>query len=174
MMGDVESVFAKEHDLLVMEDAAQAHLARFEGQAATFSFFPGKNLGAYGDAGFVLCATAEIERLAKMHANHGRLDKYLHEFVAGNYRMDGLQATILGVKLRYLDARTEARIKSAALYDELLVPHGFTVIEPAPGEGSRAVYHLYVVEVANRGAMMDHLKEQIEEVVTTFLEVAEP
>jgi dTDP-4-amino-4,6-dideoxygalactose transaminase len=164
-MNEICSI-AEERKLAVIEDCAQAHMGALEGKpvgtfghAATFSFYPGKNLGAYGDAGFILCRDAEIERLAKMHADHGRQGKYLHEIVAGNYRMDGLQAAILSVKLKYLPEWTDRRIRNAEIYDRLLKPHGFQVIERTGGEGTRAVYHLYVVEVSNREAVMERLRK---------------
>ncbi len=155
---------AEDKELAIVEDCAQAHMAALDGRpvgtfghAATFSFYPGKNLGAYGDAGFIICRDAEIERLAKMHADHGRQGKYLHEIVAGNYRMDGMQAAILSVKVKYLREWTKSRIRNAEVYDRLLKPLGFQVIERNGGSGSRSVYHLYVVEVSNRDAVMKHL-----------------
>ncbi len=156
----------KEHDLEIVEDCAQAHMAAYKGKAVgtfggagTFSFYPGKNLGAYGDAGFIICRDAEVERLAKMHADHGRQGKYLHEIVAGNYRIDGMQAAILSVKLKYLEGWTANRIASADRYDRLLQPKGFQTIERTGGEGTRSVFHLYVVEVSNRDAVQEHLNK---------------
>jgi dTDP-4-amino-4,6-dideoxygalactose transaminase len=161
---DVDAVraIAEDYDLVVIEDAAQAHLARLHGRslgtigdAGTFSFFPGKNLGAYGDAGFILTRTGEVDAIIGKLINHGRIDKYLHELVGYNYRLDTLQAAVLNAKLPYLAGWTENRRRIAARYDAKLKPLGFKVIEHIPG--AEPVYHLYVVEVSNRDAVCTHL-----------------
>ena len=153
--------FAKAHKLHVVEDCAQAHLAKWNGQAvgtfgdvATFSFYPGKNLGAFGDAGFILTEDSERFDFIKRYINHGREDKYKHSFFGGNFRMDGMQAAVLDVKLTKLAAWTERRRELAKAYDERLVAKGFTVLKPRPQ--ATPVYHLYVVEVSNRQEVMDH------------------
>jgi dTDP-4-amino-4,6-dideoxygalactose transaminase len=156
---------AKKHGLKVVEDCAQSHLATLDGRhlgtwgdAATFSFYPGKNLGAYGDAGMVFAkAEAHAERVRKI-LDHGRLSKYEHDVVGSNYRMDDLQAAVLGVKLRHLEGWTRRRREIAARYDAALQPAGFRTIEAIPG--AVCVYHLYVVEVSNRDEVIARLKEQ--------------
>jgi dTDP-4-amino-4,6-dideoxygalactose transaminase len=153
---------AEEHGLLLIEDAAQAHLATYRnrsigtfGHAATFSFYPSKNLGAYGDAGLIVTRDAETAGRARRLLDHGRSSKYEHDVVGSNCRMDGLQAAILSVKIRHLEKWTDQRRRLAAIYDDRLRRTGFKVVEP-PG-GANAVYHLYVVEVANRNAVMEHM-----------------
>ena len=146
---------ASKHGIKVVEDAAQAHLATYRGHHAgtigdcgTFSFYPGKNLGAYGDAGFVVCRDASVAKTISKLRDHGRFAKYQHDMVGYNQRMDGLQAAVLSVKLRHLDQWTEARRKNAARYDARLRQAGFKTIEPS--NASVSSYHLYVVEVSNR------------------------
>ncbi len=155
---------AKRHNLFVVEDAAQAHGARYKGKrigtfgdCACFSFFPGKNLGAYGDAGGLVTNRADLAEKMRMYANHGRIDKYNHEMEGINSRLDGLQAAILDVKLQYLDQWSEQRRNIAKLYDEglrgvVMTPYVHPDVEP--------VYHLYVVRVRNRAAVIQHLKDQ--------------
>lgn len=147
--------FAREHGLKVIEDCAQAVLAKWKGQpvgtfgdVATFSFFPGKNLGAFGDAGFILTENAQTFAWVKKYINHGRTDKYLHDFFGGNFRMDGLQGAVLAVKLPHLKSWTGRRRELAKAYDERLKPKGFVVLKPRAE--CEPVYHLYVVEVSNR------------------------
>ena len=118
---------AEEHNLYIIEDCAQAHGAEYKGKkvgsighVATFSFYPGKNLGAYGDGGAITTNDDELAKKARMIANHGRIAKYDHDFEGRNSRLDGIQAAILSVKLKYLNAWTEQRIKIADLYMELL------------------------------------------------------
>ena len=156
---------AIEHKLYIVEDCAQAHLAAYKekpvgtfGEAGTFSFYPGKNLGAYGDAGFVLTHTEGLLQKVSMYANHGRTTKYEHEFMAGNYRMDDLQAAILSVKCKYLSQWTDSRIKAAKKYDAILKPKGHKVIEVCPD--TKCVYHLYVIEVDDRKELMEELNNQ--------------
>lgn len=154
---------ARKHHLKVIEDCAQAHLSTFKdipvgtwGDAGTFSFYPGKNLGAYGDAGLILTKEENVFQTASMLVNHGRTKKYEHDLLAGNYRMDGIQAAILDVKLPKLKMWTERRLTIAARYDESFEKRGFKVIKKQH-EGT-CVYHLYVVEVSNRDEVMNHLK----------------
>src|SRR3989339_1470557 len=156
---------AKKHDLMVIEDCAQAHMATFENQAvgtfgsgATFSFYPGKNLGAYGDAGLVLCKDSSLRDAVSQHVNHGRLGKYEHAFFAGNFRMDGLQGAVLNTKLKYIGEWTKKRINNAQIYDRLLKKNGFKVIEVT--SGAKCVYHIYLVEVSNRAQVMEDLKDK--------------
>ncbi|MBF0524507.1 MAG: DegT/DnrJ/EryC1/StrS family aminotransferase [Deltaproteobacteria bacterium] len=156
---------AAKHGLKVVQDCAQAHGAAIQGKPLAaygdmlaFSFYPGKNLGAYGDAGAVLTNDAGLADRAKMFANHGRISKYDHEFEAVNSRMDGIQGAILNVKLAHLDEWTEGRRRNAAVYDELLHPvPGITT--PGIVSGNRHVYHLYVIRSGRRDALAAYLKE---------------
>jgi dTDP-4-amino-4,6-dideoxygalactose transaminase len=149
---------ASDHGLIVIEDAAQAHGAEWAGQragslgiAATFSFYPGKNLGAFGDAGAVVTSRLEIADRVRALANHGRTHgsaHYEHDFVGTNSRLDALQAIALSGKLAFLDDWTERRIALAARYREQLRELGVGQVEVAPA--ARHVYHLFVVRVAGR------------------------
>jgi dTDP-4-amino-4,6-dideoxygalactose transaminase len=156
---------ARENNLYVVEDAAQAHGAEIDGKragtlgdVACFSFYPGKNLGAYGDAGAVVTNNSDLAVKCRMIANHGRITKYDHEFEGINSRMDGIQAAILSVKLKYLDGWLENRRKAADLYNEYLKDVK-GVITPYVPEEMRHVYHLYVIRVQNRGNIQNELKE---------------
>jgi dTDP-4-amino-4,6-dideoxygalactose transaminase len=155
---------AKKHGLKVIEDCAQAHGARYKGRsigtmgdAATFSFYPGKNLGAYGDGGAMTTNSDEFALKAKMFANHGRIEKYDHAIEGVNSRLDGLQAAILRVKLARLPEWTEARRQHAYRYNELLKHPG--VICPAEIDDVIAVYHLYVIRV--KKALRDALQKYL-------------
>jgi dTDP-4-amino-4,6-dideoxygalactose transaminase len=156
---DALMALARQHGLVVVEDAAQAHLARYQGQAVgtigdagAFSFYPGKNLGAAGDAGFIVTRdSAAATRLAKL-VDHGRLSKYTHDVIGYNQRLDSLQAAVLSVKLPYLAGWNETRRGHARHYDERLRAQGFKTLEALPG--ALPVYHLYTVEVANREETM--------------------
>ncbi len=155
----------EKHNLFLIEDCAQAHLAELNGQGVgtfgdfgTFSFYPGKNLGAYGDAGAVTTQDSNLLKTATMHINHGRTEKYEHEFCAGNFRMDGIQAAILSVKAKYINTWTNQRIAAAKKYDEILKNKGFKVLETTPN--SKCVYHLYPIEVSNRDEVLAHLKNK--------------
>lgn len=156
---------AEEYGLFLIEDAAQAHGAEIEGQRvgtfghlACFSFYPSKNLGAYGDAGAIVTNDQGLSRTCRMIANHGRTEKYDHEFEGVNSRLDGLQAAILNMKLKYLESWTERRRRISAVYGEFL--QDSEVVTPVEAPGVRHVYHLYVVRVANRDAVQTALKEQ--------------
>lgn len=156
---------AKHHNLKVIEDAAQAHGARWRGRrvgalgdAACFSFYPGKNLGAYGDAGAVVSQDEDLIERVRMLANHGRLEKYTHQMEGVNSRLDGLQAAILRVKLRYLDSWNAARQQHAAHYIEALKDSG--LILPVVHPEAESVWHLFVVRVSEREKFQARLKEQ--------------
>ena len=143
---------AKKHNLRIVGDAAQAHGAVYKGRPIAtladitcFSFYPGKNLGAYGDGGAFVTNNAEWAAMGRMLANHGRTKKYDHDFEGVNSRLDGIQAAILNVKLRYLDRWTESRRQNAYRYNAALMDAG--VVTPAEIDNVRAVYHLYVVRV---------------------------
>ena len=158
---DAIMAIAKKHKLWVIEDCAQAHLARYKGKlvgtfghAATFSFYPGKNLGAYGDAG---CAVTNDDRLADWmttFARHGGKGEHVMEGI--NSRMDGLQGAVLKVKLPHLAAWTEARRRVAARYDKLLSGLG-DVVTPKVAPDRDHVYHLYVISTEKRDALKKHL-----------------
>lgn len=163
---DMESLMkvAKKHNLHVIEDCAQSHLATWNGKGTgtfgemgTFSFYPGKNLGAYGDAGAITVQDPELHKLVSMHVNHGRTKKYEHDFCAGNFRMDGIQAAILDVKLKRLQEWTEKRRELACYYESFLKPHGFKTI--GTKQGAKCVYHIFLVEVSNRDEVMNHFKK---------------
>lgn len=155
---------ATRRDLRVIEDAAQAHGARWNGQRVgsigdlgCFSFYPGKNLGAYGDGGAVVGADDELVERVQMLANHGRKDKYLHQIEGVNSRLDGLQAAVLRVKLRHLDSWNELRAKNAAEYSARLAgqPH---LTPPRLHELGDSVWHLFVVKTEDRDGLSATLK----------------
>ncbi|MCG3198885.1 MAG: DegT/DnrJ/EryC1/StrS family aminotransferase [Candidatus Omnitrophica bacterium] len=164
-MEDLLSI-ARKHNLAVVEDAAQAHGARVNGKpvgtlgdAGCFSFFPGKNLGAYGDAGAVISGDPAIAHKVRMLSNHGRSDKYLHEIEGLNARMDGLQAAILRAKLPYLNGWIEARRAKARVYQELL--SGIEALElPAEEPGCESAWHLYVIRLDRRDECLAFLRER--------------
>lgn len=154
---------ASRHGLAVVEDCAQAHLATYRGEkvgtlgsAGAFSFYPGKNLGACGDAGAVLSNDlALIDKVRKL-LNHGRSEKYIHEIIGYNHRMDEIQAGILSVKLKYLRHWTDERIKLAGRYSKLLGEHNAIGI-PHVQDGGEHVYHLYVVQLDDRDRVAEVL-----------------
>jgi dTDP-4-amino-4,6-dideoxygalactose transaminase len=154
---------AQRHGLWVLEDCAQAHLARYKGRlvgtfgnAATFSFYPGKNLGAYGDAGCIVTNDDHLAGWMAAYARHGGKGEHVMEAI--NSRMDGLQAAILRAKLPHLDAWTQARRRLASEYDRLLIriPE---VETPKIGPERDHVYHLYVIRTESRDALQAHLAE---------------
>jgi dTDP-4-amino-4,6-dideoxygalactose transaminase/acetyltransferase-like isoleucine patch superfamily enzyme len=161
---DMEAIatVARRRGLAIIEDAAQAHGAECAqrrigtwGDIACFSFFPSKNLGAYGDAGAVVTNTKALaEKVGKLR-DAGRSEKYLSDIVGTNSRLDTLQAAVLGVKLRYLENWNEARRKVAALYTEKL--SGLPLKLPTERANSRHVYHLYVIRTPRRDALAKHL-----------------
>lgn len=162
-MDEVMRIAAK-HNLWVIEDCAQAHLARYKGRqvgsfgiAATFSFYPGKNLGAMGDAGAIVTGDAALARRMAMFARHGGLKKGEHEIEGINSRLDGLQAAILSVKLRYLPDWTRARRLIASRYNAALA--GMDGLEiPRAAFGREHVYHLYMIRHRSRDALAEHLR----------------
>jgi dTDP-4-amino-4,6-dideoxygalactose transaminase len=154
---------ANKHGLLVLEDCAQSHAATINGQkagtfghAASFSFYPGKNLGAYGDAGGMVTNSDEIAKIARAIANHGQEGKHNHTREGRNSRMDGIQAAVLNTKLPHLETWTEGRRKNAQLYHSLLHEK---VQRPHERENFRHVFHLYVIQHDNRDGLMAKLKE---------------
>jgi len=156
---------ANEHGLYIIEDCAQAHGAEYKGKrvgsigdVATFSFYPGKNLGAYGDGGAITTNNEDLAKKCRMIANHGRIAKYDHEFEGRNSRLDGLQAAILSVKLKYLSAWTERRIEIANHYSEHLKGVKDLVL-PIRQDWAKQVYHLFVIRTDRRDELKDYLAE---------------
>ena len=154
---------ARRRSLRVIEDAAQAHGAEYRGRRcgalgdlACFSFYPGKNLGAYGDAGGVTGNDAALLGRVRKLRDHGRTTKYEHDEVGFGERMDALQAAILGVKLRHLEPWTECRRAHARVYNALLRDE--RLVLPQEASDIRHVYHLYVVRTQQRDDMLAHLK----------------
>ncbi len=157
---------AREHGLAVIEDACQAHGAEYNGRSAgsmgeagCFSFYPGKNLGAYGEAGVVVTNNTDLDEKIRMLRDHGQAKKYQHALVGWNARMDGLQGAILSVKLRYLNAWNEARRKNAALYNDLLIEDQGIII-PYEAPGAKHVYHVYAIRAQDREALLRVLAEK--------------
>lgn len=146
---------ATRYGIKVIEDAAQAHGAEYKGRrigsigdAACFSFYPGKNLGAYGDGGAVVTNDGILAKKVRMYANHGRIDKYDHEVEGVNSRLDAMQAAVLTVKLKHLEKWNGLRRRNAYFYNNCL--KDLNVETPQEIKQIRAVYHLYVVRVDSR------------------------
>ena len=157
---------AREHSLKVIEDAAQAHGADYAGRRigtwgdlATFSFYPAKNLGAYGDAGAVVTNDDTLANTVRMMKDHGRTQKYLHDFPGVNSRLDTLQAAILSVKLARMEEWNEARRSVVARYDSALSEFSWLTLPTEIPEG-RHVYHLYVVQSDSRDDLLRHLAKE--------------
>jgi dTDP-4-amino-4,6-dideoxygalactose transaminase len=156
---------ARKHNLRVVEDCAQAHGATYKGKKvgtfgdiACFSFYPGKNLGAYGDAGCLCTNDEALAVKARKIANYGGLTRHEHEFAGRNSRLDGMQAAILSVKLKYIDQWNEARQRHAKGYNDGLRDSGLKL--PEIPTHSTHVFHLYVVQVDNRDIVQQKLKER--------------
>lgn len=170
-MGPIMALAAK-HNLWVIEDCAQSHLAQYRGQivgtigtAATFSFYPGKNLGAIGDAGGLVTNRDDVAEFATLFARHG--GKGDHQIEGINSRMDGLQGAVLRIKLPHLDAWTAERQRIASQYDAALKGVG-DIVTPVIGEGRTHVYHLYVIRTQRRDALRKHLKDHGVETVLNY------
>jgi dTDP-4-amino-4,6-dideoxygalactose transaminase len=156
---------AARHGVPVIEDAAQAVAAEYGGRKAgalarlaCFSFYPGKNLGCYGDGGAVTTDDGDLAARIRLLRDHGRITKYEHKVEGLNARLDALQAAVLSVKLRHLEGWTEARRRFAARYDELLA--GTDIRPLVPRSDTRHVYHLYVVRVPDRQNLLPLLAER--------------
>jgi dTDP-4-amino-4,6-dideoxygalactose transaminase len=156
---------ARRHGLVVIEDAAQAHRSEYKGRRVgsigdigCFSFYPGKNLGAYGEGGMVVTSNPEYNRTIQMLRDWGQEQRYHHVLKGYNYRMDGLQGAILRVKLRHLDKWTEARRTHAAHYDKLLA--GLDLVTPTVMPYSHHVYHVYAVRSPQRDWLQQALHQQ--------------
>lgn len=164
-MGAIESI-ARAHGIAVIEDAAQSQGAEQGGRrlgsfgvAAGTSFYPGKNLGAYGDGGAVLTSDPDVAHRARLIANHGSLVRYQHEVFGFNSRLDTLQAVVLLAKLARLDGANDRRGAAAARYDDLLRDVE-QVVRPRAVPGNRHVWHLYVVRVPERDRVLESLHQQ--------------
>ena len=163
---DQINAVAQRADVPVIEDAAQALGAHLGGRPAgtlgrvgCFSFFPSKNLGAFGDAGLVATSDGELAGRLRLLRSHGSQPKYFHQLVGGNFRMDTLQAAVLRVKLPWLDERTEARRRNAVRYRVLFEEAGLTsrVALPVEPPGFRHVYHQFVIRTTERDRLREHL-----------------
>jgi len=148
---------ADEYKINLVEDSAQSHIAEYKGKkiggfgvATSFSFYPGKNLGAYGEGGALVTNDSEIAKKARMIRDHGTLEKYQHEIFGHNYRMEGIQGAVLGVKLKYLSNWTFERRKVAVKYKELLSTNS-NIKLPKEMPYAKHVYHLFVVQVTGNG-----------------------
>jgi len=164
-MADMDPImaFARDHKLSVIEDACQSHGAEYKGRpagsigdAGCFSFYPGKNLGAYGDAGAIVTNRPELTEKIRSLRDHGQAAKYYHDIIGWNARMDGIQGAILSVKLKHLKAWNKARRKHARSYDEFLSDTA-GIITPATAHYAKHVFHIYAVRVQNRDVMIKAL-----------------
>jgi dTDP-4-amino-4,6-dideoxygalactose transaminase len=168
LMADMEPIMetARAFGLKIVEDASQAHGAWYKGKragamgdAGCFSFYPGKNLGAYGEAGAVVTGDAELANTMKMLRDHGQQQKYIHKAIGWNGRMDGIQGTVLSVKMKHIDAWTQARMDAADRYDTRLEGVG-GLVTPSVNGDQKHVFHIYPVRVVNREAFMKQLLEK--------------
>jgi len=174
-MADMDAILelADRYQLIVIEDACQAHGARYfsrkrnlwftagsMGRAAAFSFYPGKNLGSCGEAGAVTTNDGALAADVRMIRDHGQAKKYYHNIEGYNGRLDAIQAAILTVKLRHLAKWNETRRERAYVYNRLLKNAGIPVVAPFEPSWSHAIYHLYVIRAQNRDGLMAALKEQ--------------
>jgi dTDP-4-amino-4,6-dideoxygalactose transaminase len=173
-MADMDAILeiADRYRLIVVEDACQAHGAEYfsqkqnrwlkagsVGQAAAFSFYPGKNLGACGEGGAITTNDADIARKSAILRDHGQSKKYYHDVEGYNGRLDSMQAGMLRVKLKHLAKWNEQRRQAARVYDELFKSMGGSVVTPHEPSASKSVYHLYVVRTPFRDELQKHLTE---------------
>lgn len=154
---------AKRHNLVVIEDACQAHGAEYKGRRVgslgdmgCFSFYPGKNLGAYGEGGMVVTNNGEYNRTLRMLRDWGAEQKYHHVLKGYNYRLEGIQGAVLRVKLKYLEEWTESRRAAAAYYDQLL--KGLGIVTPTAMSYARHVYHVFAIRTNNRSEWQQALQ----------------
>jgi len=164
LMAEMDPILeiARRHNLVVIEDACQAHGAEYKGKRAgslgdlaAFSFYPGKNLGAYGEGGMVVTSNPDLAKKVRMLRDWGAEKKYHHVLKGYNYRLEGIQGAVLRVKLRHLEAWTEGRRRAAAHYDRLLGAAGIVIPEPKPYQ--RHVYHVYAIRTTQRQAWQEAL-----------------
>lgn len=163
---------ADKHKLFLVEDAAQSHLAEYDGKKiggfgviTSFSFYPGKNLGAYGEGGAVATDDDALALKMKMIREHGQSQKYYHETLGHNYRMEGIQGAVLGVKLKHLDKWTDGRRRAASKYNELLknVEH---IVLPKEMSNVKHVYHLFVIKVKSKDSDRSKLRNDLQNFLT--------
>ncbi len=161
----VLSKIASDRGLLMIEDACQAHGATYCGKrvggfghSAAFSFYPGKNLGAYGEGGALTTNNDEVAEIARALRSHGETTRYIHKYVGYNYRMDGFQAAVLNVKLKYLDDWTAKRKSFSGLYREILADVRVDLPQDSPD--AECVYHLFVAHVEDRDRVRAALEER--------------
>jgi dTDP-4-amino-4,6-dideoxygalactose transaminase len=154
---------ARKHHLPVVEDTAQAHAAKYKGRTvgtlgeiSCFSFYPGKNLGACGEGGALLTAQESLAQRARALREHGSTVRYYHDEVGYNYRMEGIQGAVLGIKLKHLAQWTAGRQRVARRYHQLLADTPLQL--PREANGAESAYHLYVVRHPRRDALMKHLQ----------------
>ena len=157
---------ARRHGLYVIEDACQAHGAEYKGKKAgaigdlgCFSFYPGKNLGAYGEAGAVVTEDNALAAKIRMLRDHGQPKKYYHDLIGWNGRMDGIQGAVLSAKLKHLSEWNEGRRRNAQLYTDFLAPIEAVVV-PREAEYGKHVYHIYAVRVQERDSLIRKLAEK--------------
>jgi dTDP-4-amino-4,6-dideoxygalactose transaminase len=172
-MADMDPIMelAGKYNLTVIEDACQAHGAEYfskkenewrragsMGHVSAFSFYPGKNLGAFGEAGAVTTNNEYIAKRVRMLRDHGQSEKYYHDIEGYNGRLDAIQAGVLGIKLKYLTKWNEKRRANAIRYNKLL-SGAKDIITPYEPSWSKAVYHLYIIRIQNRDSLQNHLTE---------------
>lgn len=157
----------KKYKLHVVEDCSQAHLATYKGKKigglgtiGTFSFYPGKNLGAYGEGGAVTTNDDRLNDFMYKYRQHGSTEKYIHDIEGHNYRLEEIQAGVLNVKMKYIEKWTDLRRKAAKLYTETFNALGIEeVITPWHPDYVDPVYHLYIIRVKNREKLIEHLNK---------------
>jgi dTDP-4-amino-4,6-dideoxygalactose transaminase len=167
-MADMDPIMeiARANSVFVIEDACQAHGAEYRGKragsigdAGCFSFYPGKNLGAFGEAGAVVTQNVKVADKIRILRDHGQSQKYYHEIIGWNARMDGIQGAVLKVKLKYLNFWNDARRKNAKIYDSRLTDYR-DVIQPYEADYGRHVYHIYAVRFKNRDRFIAQLAKK--------------
>ncbi len=163
---DKVSTLCKKHNLFLVEDCAQSHLSEYKeieagttGIASAFSFYPGKNLGAYGDAGVITTNDDSLATKMRMFANHGAMVKHQHQMEGINSRLDTIQAAILNVKLPHLQKWNEQRLKNALLYNHLLADVS-EITTPKINPAAKHIFHLYVIRAEKRNELMDYLTKK--------------
>ena len=162
---DAIKAIAEKHRLVLIEDCAQSHLATLNGRstgtfglAGCFSFYPGKNLGAYGEGGAVITPDEALYKKLMMLRDHGSAQKYHHDLIGHNYRLEGMQGAILDVKLKHLPQWTEARRRNADLYRQYLAPIR-EVVTPREMPGARHVYHIFCIRAPRRDELIKYLSD---------------
>lgn len=167
-MADMDPIMeiAKAHNLFVIEDACQAHGAEYKqkragsiGHAGCFSFYPGKNLGAFGEAGAVVTNDKSLADRIRMMRDHGQSKKYIHAAIGWNARMDGIQGAVLSVKLNHLESWNKLRKTHARLYDDMLAEVD-SIVTPHRVDSQNHIYHIYPIRHKNRDALIEFLKEK--------------